>query len=111
MLSLTEIADNVKNGRPVTAMERAYLIRNNPAALTAFLVSNNPGSLNFIFRNRFDYDHLKFQPETKPLVRQMEILFENKAADELKVILENYEVLDKGEGSEFYTYLKDFFSR
>lgn len=82
-MDIKDIAARLQNGYQVTHQERAYLVRNNPAALAAFMIDNNPGSVNMTLR-QLGYDHLKFEPDKKALARQLAIFIDRPDQENLK---------------------------
>jgi hypothetical protein len=92
-MDLNEIAGRVRAGERVSPQEFAYLISNDIEAFMAFLIANNPGSINSILRYKLGYTfELGFTPNIQKIQRIVQIIIDQKKADELQVIMQNFQL-------------------
>lgn len=89
-MNITEIKNKILTNQGVTDEERAFIIANDPEALAAFMIKNNPGSVNLSLRN-LGYT-VGFAPVEKNLVKQLQIILDQKHAEDFEYIVKNYNI-------------------
>ncbi len=100
-MDLKDVARRVKAGKKVSPDEFAHLIRNDRHAFMAFLISNNPGSMNNILRHKLGYTHeLGFAPDVAKIQRIVQIILDRNIESEIKTIVENFKVNERGVSPE-----------
>jgi hypothetical protein len=93
-MDVLEIKNKVLNKMPVSVDERVFLISNDAESLGAFMVANNIGSVNLSLR-KLGYK-TDFEPKVENVVRQLQIIIDQKHEQDFNYILDNYKIdLDK----------------
>ena len=109
-MNVIEIKNKVLNKIPVSVDERVFLISNDAESLGAFMVANNIGSVNLSLR-KLGYK-TDFEPKVENVVRQLQIIIDQKHEEDFNYILNNFKIdLDRIsiEDKEFITRLLETF--
>lgn len=107
-MDLNEIQERLLSGRAVTDQERAFVVRNNPAALAAFMIDNNPGNVRHTLAHIVQppYTHLDFTPNKEQLRRQLQIILQRGDTETLETLLDNFILITDNLSPSYVTALR-----
>lgn len=89
-MNLVEIKNKILTSQEVSDEERAFAIANDPELLSAFMIKNNAGSVNLSLRN-LGYK-VEFKPNESNLVRQIQIILDQKHSQDFEYIVRNFKI-------------------